>query len=814
MRTSRAALAAVVLAASFVSACADGDGSITLVFPNEVARSVVRRLRVEAYSPDSGGTGLSDRSCRDFLGQARAGMDPLGTPVRGDYQCPEPCEDGWFTDRALQDVPSGRQIVYVLAYASNEVGEMPILEGCTDRFDSTEESGSFEDVQVVLQFVIPDNARLIKTGGDRQVGRAGTELGLPLSVVVEADTPVGGGQYVIPGVPVAFESQTPGYELVGPTEVPTDVRGSSQVNVALPSMAGSGAITARAAALEGVANATPSVEFSASVTVPVQFARTQVIQQLGGRPVKLVLDRLDATPALDLAALTCEGTEIQCSLAQTIPLPGAASLSVFTDVGTLTQRVLTMRSGLGILPTDLKAANLLQPVDTKELAVLNARRADCQNRMCPEDGPCSCFGLAPGAPCPCEGSEIGLFRIDASGIAPIRRYTLTASNSVAFVAVPDSTQTDFERLVVAGRGRMRNDRPCNRRNTCGAPNVTDPEEQQGCENDPETCGCLPNEFCECSDCPLDSSVGFCQGNDKMLDLLARRVGRDEVFNRGGCQELFATCKTSSISSATRPDSECVCGDSERGGSCSDLDGCGCDVPNFVRLGETDAPVIPLGLAAGPLRIGVAPDLVVPSIEGLGLAQSLGTSFEYQGSPVINAPVNEAIVTQLDDASEQEMGLATIPPDIVWIARAPCTDGFRTTCPTIDANEGDAPRMGCLGAYFTDGQESVFQIKLPQDGGCRRHALTFVPDGLCVGRFNADPHIDVAVASTRASNVLIFSGDGRGGLLDPPERVALPDTGGGPLVCADLDGDALDDIAVFSTGPDGRMTGIALLTTSP
>ncbi|MEL7367513.1 MAG: hypothetical protein AAFN74_01280 [Myxococcota bacterium] len=189
--------------------CADGEGSIALVFPNDVVRSAIRRLRVEAYSPDSGGTGLSDRTCSDFIGEARIGMDPLGTPVRGDYQCPEPCADGWFTDLSLGKVPAGRQIIYVLAYASNLEGQMPILEGCSDGFDSTEESGSFENVNIDLDFVLPDGTRLVKAAGDRQVGRGDSTLGTPLTVEVQADAPISGAPYVIPGLPVVFESESP-----------------------------------------------------------------------------------------------------------------------------------------------------------------------------------------------------------------------------------------------------------------------------------------------------------------------------------------------------------------------------------------------------------------------------------------------------------------------------------------------------------------------------------------------------------------------------------------------------------------------------
>jgi len=82
------------------------------------------------------------------------------------------------------------------------------------------------------------------------------------------------------------------------------------------------------------------------------------------------------------------------------------------------------------------------------------------------------------------------------------------------------------------------------------------------------------------------------------------------------------------------------------------------------------------------------------------------------------------------------------------------------------------------------------------GGCRRHHLNFLPDGMCTGEFNGDGNIDVALAARDRGSVYIFSGDGRGGLLDPPDEMQLPSGGvGGPIACGDIDGDDLDDIAV-------------------
>ena len=797
-----------------LGACTDSEGSITLVFPNEVARSVIRRLRVEAYSPDSGGTGLSDRSCVDFLGEARTGNDPLGTPARGEYQCPEPCEDGWFANDELAKVPGGQQIIYVLAYASNEVGQMPILEGCTDRFDSTEENGSFENVEVRLEFVVPNNARLVKVRGDRQVGRADSTLGVPLSVEVRADAPISGGAYVIPGVPVEFTSETPGFDVVGGTNVivPAAADGQARAQVELPGQAGTGTIRARSATLENIPNATPEVRFSVSVTPPTAFAATEAIARPGGRPVGLMLGDLDGTGPLDLAALTCDGSEEQCELAASVPSPGPAGLWVVRNAGDAgSRRILSPGASVGVLPTDIKLVDMVEPQGVSEIAVLNARRQDCQSRVCPASGDCECFAAAPGEPCPCEGSEVRMFDVAQDATTLRSAFTMTASNGIAMTVVDNISSNGFDGVVVAARGRMRNDRPCSRNNTCQLPNPTIDAESAFCQSNPMMCGCPPNEFCECDDCSLDSSVGFCRANDKTLDLLAvRSGGREDIYNRGGCQQWVGRC------GGPADNQVCDCLDSaERGGVCNASDACGCTVPNAIRIGELSAPVVPLGVTAGVLRPGEAQDLVIPSIGGLGLARSgQDRPFDFQGIPVVNAPVHQAVVVPLDEASEREMALTSIAPDVVWIARAPCTVGFRDACPSVNANPEDADLRGCLGAYYTDGEPSVFRLVPPSAGGCRRHELTFVPDGLCAGRFNTDEHIDIAVASKALSEVLVFSGDGRGGLLDPPERFSLPSAGGGPLACGDLDGDDRDDIAVFSTDASGQATGVILLKTRP
>ncbi|MEL7367514.1 MAG: hypothetical protein AAFN74_01285 [Myxococcota bacterium] len=583
----------------------------------------------------------------------------------------------------------------------------------------------------------------------------------------------------------------------------TDSEGRATVDVSLPAQSGTGFVRAASDALAGVRNAQDIVRFAVSVTPPTQFNSVEVIQRTAGRPVAVRLGNLAPGGTLDAALVTCEGSETDCDLAPIIDTPGRTALTVIRDIGSASRRALSVPVDLGILPVDLQLTNMREPRATQEIAVLNARRDSCQQRACPLDRPCACFGLAPGAPCPCEGSEIRLFQVSGDDVTETGLHTLTASNGVGMTVLPGGT--GFDSLVVASRGRMRNERPCSRINSCNLPNVTDTPEF--CESNPLQCGCPPNEFCECDDCSANSAIGFCRANDKILDFLSVREQTEVPYNEGGCQNWVSAC-------GQGIENICECRDqSIRGGRCDASDACGCSVPSQVRLGELSAPEVPLGIVAGALRPGEDFDLVVPSVGGLGLAQSAGgrLPFTYLGSPSMNAPIDTAVVTQLDEAVESN--LPTIPPDVVWIAKSRCTNGFEDFCPRINTNGDSGPLRGCLGVYFTAGQDSVFNLRPPTEGGCRRHDLAFEPAGLCVGRFNSDDHVDVAVASETRTDVLIFAGDGRGGLLDPPEQIALPGGDrGGPLACGRLDADAFDDIVVMTTDAAGRSTGAVVLRT--
>jgi hypothetical protein len=364
--------------------CGAGETSVSIIFPNPISQSTARRLRVEAYSPDTGASAATERDCSDFIGLAREGKDPIGTPVRGDYQCLDPCPPTWLDGLELAKVPKGRQIIYVLAYASTEEDATPVLEGCTDQFDSEGGKDEHVDVEVSLELVLPDSARLVKSAGDRQVGRAGQELSVPLEVRAEADSPTGsGGTYVIPGVPVEWTSEDTGFELLGEANTFSDSRGEASVRVQLPGVAGSGKIRAHAAALDEIAGGDRSEQiFSVSVTDPVRAGATTTIGGLNGaRAVGAALGNLGGGTGLDFAVLGCRGNNsMACVTGQAAAPPfGDTVLAVVLDVGNNEQAIVPSID-LGILPAGMVIADVGVPAGRDEIAIANSRREDCQSR--------------------------------------------------------------------------------------------------------------------------------------------------------------------------------------------------------------------------------------------------------------------------------------------------------------------------------------------------------------------------------------------------------------------------------------------------
>ncbi len=765
-----------ILAASpllFLVACGSGETSVAIVFPNAASQSSVRRLRVEAYSPDTGAATATDRDCTDFENLAREGKDPIGTPIRGDYQCLDPCSPDWIDKLELDKVPTGRQIIYVLGYATTEEDATPVLEGCTDRFDSEGKKKEHLDVEIEMKLVLPESARMVKNAGDRQVGRAGQELSVPLSVRVEADSPNGiGGTYLIPGVPVDFTSVMDDFVLLSDARTYTDATGRASVRVQLPARSGNGQIVAHAPDLDEIGGGARSEQtFSVSVTEPVGDGMSVTIGALDGtRPIALALGNLGGGAGLDLAALGCDGTSEQACAAGLSPgAPfGQSVLAVVMDLGTSAQQatVTPPPAGFGVLPAGLVIGDFAPPAGRDELAFVNSRRADCQSSQC-------------------EGAEILIFGEDAGGMKLDSRNTMTGSNAIGLSAF-HSSRTSYAGIAMAAQGRSRNTHPCSRANRCLPTNATTPE----------VGGCPPAERCECSDCNNTNEPGVCVARDKMIDLLIseNRPQGLVTYNKGGCQLEQLSCDNINPEVST-----CACLDTEHGNGCTGHDGCNCKVPDRIYVGDTDAPVLPFALAAGPLKSAQDWDIVAPSIGGLELleAKPASSSFVWKGEPIINAPIHGAAILDLDYVSEEENN-DPHRADVAWYARAPCLEGsnFGMSCPIWRALPEGQTAAGCLGVYYTDGQESVFDLRTPSVGGCRRHQLDFQPDGMCTGDFNGDDNLDVALATRERGTVYIFSGDGRGGLLDPPDERALPGGGvGGPMACADVDGDGVDDLVV-------------------
>jgi hypothetical protein len=233
--------------------------------------------------------------------------------------------------------------------------------------------------------------------------------------------------------------------------------------------------------------------------------------------------------------------------------------------------------------------------------------------------------------------------------------------------------------------------------------------------------------------------------------------------------------------------------------CGSVDFCGCKVPDRVHVGNEHTPRFPFAITAGMIDEPGNWDIIVPSDGGLELiaARSSQKTFEWVSAPTVNAPIHQAEIVQLDTATDDA-------GDVVWISKEACQRGpnFERACPLFrDLPEG-TEAQGCVGSFYTNRNNSLFELSSPTEGGCQRYELAFSPDAMCTGDFNNDGAIDLAMGADDQNKVFVMSGDGYGGLLDPPVEFMLPGGGfGGPLVCADVDGDRKADIMVVN-----RMTG--------
>lgn len=326
---------------------------------------------------------------------------------------------------------------------------------------------------------------------------------------------------------------------------------------------------------------------------------------------------------------------------------------------------------------------------------------------------------------------------------------------------------------------------------------------------PQECGCPAGELCECPQeqgCASDATIGICLGRDKEIEVLHNRAARNDMrFEvNEACTEPELTCiKTGS----GRPMTSCRCVDNPRQ-QCSARDDCGCAVPNRITLTGRGS-LTPYAVGAGVLRDPMVNgnEFVVATAGGLDfVARGAGAveSYTWADRPVVNAPIHGVQTVDLDGDQAA---------DAVWFARGPCAQGpnLQTQCPQVAAVEAEsnASPKGCFGVYlrYVDPDKRASDSPISAAKSCRRFPLADTPSDMCVGDFNADGSPDVAITSADASLVLVLAGDGRGGLLYPPQPVTLPSRGG-VLACADFNGDGLTDLAVAS-----KETGAVVLIES-
>lgn len=799
----------LLLLSLLAAGCGSGEPSIRLVFPSEGARQATQQLAIFAFRrEDAAGSGLA-QSCSEYLGKLAAGQ-PLGiNPIDNPLEPP-------FDGRQITNFPSGDPLVLVVAYNGTGPEKKPILEGCSDTYGR--DAGT-DDVPINLQVVLPKKVSLTKIGGDRQVGRPGEDLTAPLRVRVDAILPGAPREvYPLAGVKIAF-STAADVSLGGGApgamfEAFTDASGIASVTVKMPEVPGGRQVEAvgqsvAEACKSGVTDlqeeaacdraAAKTFLISTVEPAPLVADRTIAAGRIFDVPVAIELGDVDGSGMLDAVVLGCEGSADGCRPGRfaTAPL-GRTRLALVHDVASGGRVSQPQGIGdLGLAPGAILAGELIEGGGT-DVALLNSRK------------PCS-----PGCG---DSAEVMIFRGDASGLTLHGRYALTASNAVGLVGYKlAASDPVITRLVTAGQGRTASGRPCKQNPPCLPDRIwgcNRPEQDCGtfcpsnpteagcfdqCEISPEECGCPAGERCDCppgQSCQSPSAPGVCVAQDKDLDLLDNRTPAGGGFvNTGGCQVLEASC---SKTGGANPSTSCVCRDRENGNQCSAEDLCGCRIPNRLVIGA-QAGVIANDLALGPLRRTAAgPDIIAASDGGLEYILHRGSPFTWSVRKTPTTPIHGVRFLQLDD--DQAL-------DILWWSRSACQSfsGIEEQCPSarqLDEQgrlEG-AEVLGCLGLYLRVEDEDRIDVVKPD--GCRRHALPFRPDGVCAGDFNGDRAVDVAMTSLDAPELFLFLGDAQGGLLDPPDKIALPPNAlGGPLACADLDGDGRTDVVSLSRTGD-------------
>lgn len=828
---------AVVLCALAALACAPGSTSIAISYPTPAAKLATKKLAVYAFSQEEG---AARARCRDYTGKLPSGEPLAANPVDDPFPL-----DG---EKTLTNFPAGDPVIVVVGLDERD---NPILQGCTDTYGG---DAGYSDVPVALEVIVPSRTKMLKVAGDRQVGPLGNTVPVPLRVRVETafDMATQRSVYPLPAIPVVFtvQPQPPSAaELVlaggppgQPYEATTDANGEIEVPVLLPASA-TGTFTIRAvssviaaacqAAQENnnmtTCKAPSEVEFRVS-SVRVDDVRlageTVVNLPPFRRPVAAAIGDVTGDASLDVVVLGCEGTARACQpgrcagarpLCTTPPCalselgcarpdpqdppeaPGAARLSVVADIAGAPAVSTPQGVELGVAPGGLFVGPLI-PGGHDDIAQLNSRRVDCQDRRC-------------------EGSEILVFSGNTGAPTLSARETLTGSNAVALVGSRAPGASVVGTLYTAAQGRSTVGRPCSRASLClfdtryscpdsglgaaecvelcqGTP--SDPRCVDECSLRPEECGCPPQERCECVDedgCTNASAPGVCIPQDKFIDRLTNEAATTgEFVNYLGCQTRSLSCNKSGDEVQTT----CVCGDTaQRGNMCAAEDSCGCKVPAQVSIGD-QAGVVANDIAIGNLtKRNTDLDMVAASQGGIDFLPHVSDPLGFRWS-LRSTPISVAHFIRILPLDNNEV------QDVVWLARGPCEalTNAAVSCPLlrplVDGKiDGVAP-AGCMGVLVRD---MSMQIENTAEGGCRRYHLPIEPAGVCTGDVNGDGPNDVVVSGFGSDSVLVYLGDTSGGLLDPPLSIPLPSGGkGGTLACADLDGDRLlDVVAVGQTG---------------
>lgn len=829
-------LTAVVVVAS--AGCAPSNTSIVVSYPSAGAKEATKLIEIYAFGQEEA---AARSRCRDFTtklpGGERLGENPVDDPF------------ALVGEKQLTNFPSGDPVIVVVAL--NDADPMrakPILQGCTDTYGGDD---GYTDVPVALDVIIPARTAISVVGGDRQVGGLGSTLGEPLRVRVDTafDMATQRERYPLPAVPVTFTLMAGGEALVlgdgapgAPFEGLTDANGEVALPVKLPSFPGTFSIKVTSppvaeACQAGLENRNPSTcrapsertIIVSSVSVESSLRATNVIRlDPFERAVGVAVGNVVGSADVDAVVLGCRGDERGCQPGRCAgyePLctgpectlealtcrrpdgvtrpgtPGQTSLAVISDVAG-SPMVSTPAGDLGIVPGGVLVGPLA-PSSHDDIALVNGRRADCQNRGC-------------------ESSEMLVYSGGANGVSLIARETLTASNAVALVGVRRAGEAAFSTLLTAAQGRSVLGRPCSRASLClfeerficaasagltaeecsiYCNDTTRPVDRTICIDEcltkPEECGCPSQERCECIDadgCPNATQPGRCVPQDKFIDRLANDFvaanPRDGFSNKLGCQQRALRCVKNG--DTVRATCECL-DEAQRGNPCSAEDGCGCSIPTQISVGD-QAGVIAHDIAVGKLQPIQGIDMVVGSEGGVDFMPRTSEANEFRWS-IRKTPMAVVHFVRTARLDPDEID------DIIWLAKGPC-DEFNSVaepCPLVRRPvggliDGSAP-SGCMGVYV---RRNNTQIDTTAEGGCRRFHLPVRPDGVCTGDVNGDGKQDVIVSGFARASALVYLGDNSGGLLDPPLNVPMPSAGGGGvLACGDLDGDQLTDVVTVS-----------------